>query len=89
MKKIEEYKLIPFKAARNNETSSVFHDPVVSKFINYMLKGGQKQLARQVLEKTFEKIKRIQLQKYNTETDPEKKSFNNRGPCCYIENGNF
>lgn len=28
--KIEEYKLIPFKAARSNETCSVFHDPVVA-----------------------------------------------------------
>ncbi|XP_025203239.1 28S ribosomal protein S7, mitochondrial [Melanaphis sacchari] len=71
---IENYKLIPYKAARSNETCSVFHDPIVAKFINYMLKKGQKKLARGVLEKTFEKIKKIQLEKYNRETDPEKKA---------------
>ncbi|VVC33947.1 Ribosomal protein S7 domain [Cinara cedri] len=71
---IENFKLIPFKAAKSNETCSIFHDPVVSKFINYMLIKGQKKLARQVLEKTFEQIKKIQLAKYNKETDPEKKS---------------
>lgn len=27
---IDSYKLIPFKAARSNETCSVFHDPLVS-----------------------------------------------------------
>lgn len=71
---IENYKLIPFKAARSNETCSIFHDPIVAKFINYMLLKGQKKLARGVLEKTFEKIKKIQLERYNRETDPEKKA---------------
>jgi small subunit ribosomal protein S7 len=27
---IENYKLVPFKAARSNDTCSVFHDPLVS-----------------------------------------------------------
>lgn len=27
---IENYKLIPFKAARSNETCSIFHDPIVA-----------------------------------------------------------
>lgn len=26
---IENYKVLPFKAAKNNETCSIFHDPVV------------------------------------------------------------
>jgi len=71
---IEKYKLLPFKAARSSDTCSVFHDPLVAKFINYMLKKGQKKLAREVLEKTFENIKKLQLEKYNNETDPEKKA---------------
>ncbi|XP_050525192.1 28S ribosomal protein S7, mitochondrial [Daktulosphaira vitifoliae] len=71
---IEKWKLTPVKAAKSNETCSVFHDPVVAKFTNYMMHKGQKKLARQVLEKTFEKIKRIQLEKYNKETNPEKKT---------------
>jgi len=72
---IENYKLIPFKAAASNQTCSVFHDPMIAKFINYMLIKGQKKLARQVLEKTFEKIKILQLEKFNKETDLEKKAL--------------
>lgn len=29
-KEIDNFKLIPFKAARSNETCSTFHDPVVA-----------------------------------------------------------
>lgn len=40
--KIEEYKLIPFKAAKNNETCSVLHDPVVEYvLIEYYIKHKQ------------------------------------------------
>lgn len=37
------------------------------------MKGGQKALARDLVDKTFEKIKRIQLEKYHT-APPEQKS---------------
>lgn len=64
---------VPIKAARNNDTSSVFHDPIVSKFTNYIMKGGRKELARDLLEKTFENIKRTQLERYNlAEGDEER-----------------
>lgn len=56
---------VPLRAAKNDETSSVFHDDIQTKFINYIMKGGQKQLARDLVEKAFEKIKRIQLERYN------------------------
>lgn len=32
--KIEKYKLISFKAAKSNETCSIFHDPLVAYVIN-------------------------------------------------------
>lgn len=64
---------VPIKAARNNDTSSVFHDQLVSKFTNYVMKGGRKELARDLLEKTFENIKRTQLERYNlAESDEER-----------------
>lgn len=64
---------LPIKPPRNNDTSSIFHDERVSKFVNYIQMGGRKMLARQLLEQTFEKIKRVQLEKYNkAETDDEK-----------------
>ena len=64
---------VPIKAARNNDTSSVFHDHLVSKFTNYVMKGGKKELARDLLERTFENIKRTQLERYNlAENDEER-----------------
>lgn len=64
---------LPIKAARNNDTASVFHDDRLSKFTNYIMKGGRKVLARDLVEKCFEAIKRIQLEKYNkAETDEDK-----------------
>uniref|UniRef100_T1GAS7 Small ribosomal subunit protein uS7 domain-containing protein n=1 Tax=Megaselia scalaris TaxID=36166 RepID=T1GAS7_MEGSC len=65
---------IPIKAARNNDTVSVFHDEVISKFTNYIMKKGNKLLARDLLSKTFEQIKRIQLEKYNLSQNEEEKS---------------
>lgn len=65
---------IPIKATRNNDTVSVFHDEILSKFTNYVMKGGQKQLARGLIEKCFENIKRIQLERYNLATTEEEKS---------------
>lgn len=65
---------IPIKAARNNDNVSAFHDDRLSKFTNYVMKGGRKVLARSLVEKCFENIKRIQLEKYNKATTDEEKS---------------
>jgi len=63
---------VPLKAARNDETSSVFHDEILSKFTNYIMKGGQKRLARDLIEKALENIKRIQLERYNLADEAER-----------------
>lgn len=70
----EAHKLthVPIKAARNNDSSSVFHDDRLSKFTNYIMRGGQKRLARELVEKGFENIKRIQLERYNLAEPGEK-----------------
>lgn len=65
---------IPIKAARNNDTVSVFHDDVISKFTNYVMRKGNKLLARDLLDKSFEQIKRVQLEKYNTAKTEEEKA---------------
>ncbi|XP_037113582.1 28S ribosomal protein S7, mitochondrial [Syngnathus acus] len=57
--------LRPIKAAANSVTSSVFHDPVISKFINMMMKHGNKVLAREIMTETLEQIKRKQVEKYH------------------------
>jgi small subunit ribosomal protein S7 len=72
-----EYKKLihmPIKAALNNQSSSIFHDERVSKMVNYIMMGGQKQLARELMNQTFENIKRIQLARYNRTEDEDEKS---------------
>lgn len=67
---------LPIKAARNNDTCSVFHDERLSKFTNYIMKGGRKGLARELVTKCLENIKRKQLEKYNkAETEEEKEKI--------------
>lgn len=56
------------KAAPATKTSSVFDDPVISKFINMMMKGGNKVLARSLMTQTLEAVKRKQFEKYHAAT---------------------
>ncbi|KAJ6648172.1 28S ribosomal protein S7, mitochondrial [Pseudolycoriella hygida] len=71
----DELAHIPFKAAKNDQTSSVFHDETLAKFTNYVMKGGQKQLARDLIEKAFANIKRIQLERYNLAEPGERENI--------------
>ncbi|XP_078081575.1 small ribosomal subunit protein uS7m [Mustelus asterias] len=62
----------PIKAATNNQSSSVFSDPLTSKFINMMMQCGQKSLSRSIMSKTFETIKRKQIESYHKAPESEK-----------------
>ncbi|KYO31140.1 small ribosomal subunit protein uS7m [Alligator mississippiensis] len=62
----------PIKAAPSSVTSSVFSDPLISKFINMMIKHGNKILARNIMMQTLETIKRKQLKKYHEASEEEK-----------------
>lgn len=66
---------VPLKAAKSDETSSAFHDDILNKFINYVMKGGDKALARGLVEKAMENIKRIQLERYNLAEPNERDSI--------------
>nr|CAD7410493.1 unnamed protein product [Timema poppensis] len=70
---VEKISHVPIKAALNDQTSSVFYDEQVRKFTNYVMEGGKKTLARQLVEKTFENVKRTQLERFNTSPTPELK----------------
>ncbi|XP_055594544.1 28S ribosomal protein S7, mitochondrial [Uranotaenia lowii] len=65
---------VPIKAARNNDSCSVFHDDLVSQFTNYVMKKGDKRLARDLVEKGFENIKRLQLERYHLAESEEEKA---------------
>ncbi|XP_061405014.1 small ribosomal subunit protein uS7m [Lethenteron reissneri] len=62
----------PIKAAPASLTSSVFYDDTVSKFINMLMKGGNKVLARSIMQETLELIKRKQLETYYKTPEPER-----------------
>lgn len=54
---------VPTKPAKNDDSMSIFNDQLVNKMINYITKGGNKKLARQLLEDGFEIIKRKQIER--------------------------
>ncbi|KAF5280508.1 hypothetical protein FQA39_LY18030 [Lamprigera yunnana] len=56
---------VPTRAALNDQTCSVYHDELINQFINYVMRKGKKVLARELVEKTMEKIKRVQLEKFH------------------------
>ncbi|XP_072530611.1 small ribosomal subunit protein uS7m [Salminus brasiliensis] len=65
-KQEKELKTIrPIKAAPPSITSSPFDDPLISKFINMMMQDGKKYLAKEIMMKTLEAIKRTQVEKYH------------------------
>ncbi|KAJ8730118.1 hypothetical protein PYW07_017156 [Mythimna separata] len=65
---------LPMKPPAVYETSSVYHDPLVNKLINHVMEMGKKQLARSLVEKSFENIKRAQIERYHLATTPEAKA---------------
>ncbi|AWP18831.1 Mitochondrial 28S ribosomal protein [Scophthalmus maximus] len=67
--------LRPIKAATNGITSSVFNDPVLSKFINMTMKHGNKVLAKEIMSQTLESIKRKQLEKYHKAPEGKKEEI--------------
>ncbi|KAF2900932.1 hypothetical protein ILUMI_05255 [Ignelater luminosus] len=67
---------IPTRAALNDQTCSVFHDELLTLFVNYVMKDGLKVLTRELVEKSLENIKRIQLEKYHkAKTEEEKQNI--------------
>uniref|UniRef100_A0A673VCV5 Mitochondrial ribosomal protein S7 n=1 Tax=Suricata suricatta TaxID=37032 RepID=A0A673VCV5_SURSU len=60
------------KAAPATKTSSVFEDPVISKFTNMLMKGGNKVLARSLMTQTLEAVKRKQFEKYRAASAEER-----------------
>ncbi|XP_026215994.1 28S ribosomal protein S7, mitochondrial [Anabas testudineus] len=70
--------LRPIKAATNSVTSSVFNDPVLSKFINMIMKDGNKIRARDIVTQTLESIKRKQVEKYHKAPEGKKEEIE----CC-------
>lgn len=71
---ISKYALLPVKPPAAYETCSLYHDPLVEKVINHVMKMGNKKLARSLVEKGFEVIKRTQIERYHLAKTPEQKA---------------
>ncbi|XP_011874336.1 PREDICTED: 28S ribosomal protein S7, mitochondrial [Vollenhovia emeryi] len=56
------------------DTCSEFHDKRVLKFINTLMKKGDKKLSTRLVTLTFENVKRMQLERYHKETSSEAKA---------------
>lgn len=75
MKQRDEFKnlkVVPIKAALNYQRSSKLYDPLIEKFINHVMEGGRKELARSLVEQGFERIKRVQVERWNKADEDEK-----------------
>ncbi|XP_062976341.1 small ribosomal subunit protein uS7m [Elgaria multicarinata webbii] len=65
----------PIKATPSSISSSVFYDPLIRKFTSMMMMGGDKILARSIMNQTLENIKRKQLEKYHKADEKEKENI--------------
>lgn len=63
--RLAKLQYIPIKAALNDQSLSIFHHEMANKFINYITRKGNKKLARELLDRCFENIKQIQIQRLN------------------------
>ncbi|XP_071390629.1 small ribosomal subunit protein uS7m [Centroberyx affinis] len=75
-KEQQELKVLrPVKAASNGVTSSLFYDPVLSKFMNMVMTDGNKVLAKEIMTQTLENIKRKQVEKYHKAPEGKKEEI--------------
>ncbi|KAF6201712.1 hypothetical protein GE061_004107, partial [Apolygus lucorum] len=65
---------VPIKAARSEVSTSPLYDPLLEKFVNFVMRQGKKELARYQVNKTLETVKRIQVEKYNNAKSEEEKA---------------
>nr|XP_018898118.1 PREDICTED: 28S ribosomal protein S7, mitochondrial [Bemisia tabaci] len=73
---LQTYLFRPIKSAPGNYTCSHYFDPEVAKFTNILMSGGRKALCRELMDKTFEQIKRNQIERFNNaETDEERNAI--------------
>lgn len=75
MGEIQKMGHVPVRAALNFQSSTPMYDSMVEKFISMVMEMGKKELARGLIEKGFENIKRIQLERYHLADDDEKNAM--------------
>ncbi|XP_066291217.1 small ribosomal subunit protein uS7m-like [Branchiostoma lanceolatum] len=64
----------PVRSALATQSTSVFNYPEVTKFTSYVMRKGDRAVARSIVEKSFEHLKRHQIKKYH-EAAPDEKPY--------------
>ena len=59
----------PIKAATPEQTTSLNYDPLIAKFIRQLIREGNKERALFIVNRTFEVMKLIQLEKFHKAKD--------------------
>lgn len=65
---------VPVLPATSTENVSVYCDPVVKKFTNYLMRDGMKLRAQNLVLKCLERVKRYQVKRFHSTLDPEEKA---------------
>lgn len=73
--KTEELVYSSVKPALTSQTSSVFYDKEISLFTRYVMRNGNLVLAKSLVRKSFENIKRIQVAKYHRVNNAQKNNI--------------
>lgn len=60
----DRHKFVPVRPLNNSQNASVFYDTLLHKFVNHIMRQGNKFLARSLMDKTFMEMKKIHLKKY-------------------------
>ncbi|KAF2363382.1 Ribosomal protein S7 domain [Trinorchestia longiramus] len=71
---LEQLKFQQVRPAEQSRSWSYFDHPRVARLVNYVMKYGNKVLARKLVEEAFLRIKRKQLRAYHTATSEEERS---------------
>lgn len=67
----EAEEVVVRKAPESYFSSSIFYDELVNKFVNCMMYDGKKSVSQKLMNDTFEKIKKIQLERYHKTKNAE------------------
>ncbi|XP_013408597.1 28S ribosomal protein S7, mitochondrial isoform X2 [Lingula anatina] len=67
-----KYKRKTVRYAESDQSTVLTHDQIVRKFIVLIMKGGNKDTARRIMDKTMEEIKRRQVREFHRATESQK-----------------
>ncbi|XP_043504804.1 28S ribosomal protein S7, mitochondrial [Polistes fuscatus] len=74
-KEIKEILHKSFRPSLTSDTCSEFYDKTLNRFTNYIMRKGKKELARILVQNTFENVKIMQIKDYHRANSSEKETI--------------